>query len=886
MSEVTRFRIARAPAAASGSQLKAFRYPTPQDHSAFSQSVTAEQGVEAIRMFLERPSFIASPVEANPFNLPSIDVHNDLTKITDQALLRLLAQFLGWLQDNVGLRERSECLRQLKSLLNGMGITEETPPSRLIELPVWKNVRTALGDSLITAVATGISPQHIAQLSDLFRALHVIELLAVEGSLSTAADVRSESLESLILLPVWLSEARNLLRGEKLRRPLLARAPAFSDLIVVRQEWSCYLPGEIAHIENVLSGELKERSHERMEETETKQETETTTTTSEERDTQSTDRQSVKEEAQQETRLEVGVEGQVDTSGQYGPTHVETHLGARVSYTAQQMRRRATEQSREIVNRAVSKVETRVRELRSTRNLIRITELNKHKLDNTQSTGPVVGIYRWVDKIMRMQTVRYKHRFLLEFQVPEPASYIRWLQSHAPRPHLSVEPPPPFELSPGVPLLASHVDRTNYRELASRFGASGVVAAPDAEVTVSAALDLSSKDDMPENRGSLIEFPPNMNGTLELVVPENYQAHGGSAAVVAHPTLANWHDQESTDSIEEFFSPGTTGYHNVTAGLTVSGEWLTLSSEVGDTVRQGPVPYREAWTRRHTVFGPADFGTFGTGKVQVGVVVGGAFKATVSVSLVCSLKASAFEAWQLETYDRLKEAQRAASDAYAEALNAADVRRDDLITGRPPERNRETVQEELKRQVIEFLMQDTLRGYDLKGPEDPDVGPPTRLAEATAAAPLIQFLEQAFEWGNITYIMYPYYWADDGHWKDLEGLDGTDPEYVRFLRSGSARVIVPARPGFESAVMYFAVTGDPWLGGAPPIPGDELYISVAQEIQEMNSAPDDGEPIGLWEVKLPTTLVWLDPDSNIPKRNEHRRLVGTPAIDFCGAERA
>jgi hypothetical protein len=55
---------------------------------------------------------------------------------------------------------------------------------------------------------------------------------------------------------------------------------------------------------------------------------------------------------------------------------------------------------------------------------------------------------------------------------------------------------------------------------------------------------------------------------------------------------------------------------------------------------------------------------------------------------------------------------------------------------------------------------------------------------------------------------------------------------------------------------------------------------VAQEIQEMNGAPDDGEPGMLWEEKLPTTLVWLDPDSDLP-HNEHRLLNGEPLVRIC-----
>lgn len=35
----------------------------------------------------------------------------------------------------------------------------------------------------------------------------------------------------------------------------------FDELYVVREEWVCYEPGEIAHIEPVLAGEIKVRTH-------------------------------------------------------------------------------------------------------------------------------------------------------------------------------------------------------------------------------------------------------------------------------------------------------------------------------------------------------------------------------------------------------------------------------------------------------------------------------------------------------------------------------------------------------------------------------------------------------------------------------------------------
>jgi hypothetical protein len=111
--------------------------------------------------------------------------------------------------------------------------------------------------------------------------------------------------------------------------------------------------------------------------------------------------------------------GKVDTSGQYGPTHVDTHLEGSLDHSQEQADQHATEQSRESLSRAVTRVEDRTREARTARTLTRVEETNAHGLRNGSADNPVVGIYRWVDKVQRVQVFRYPHRFLMEFQIPE-----------------------------------------------------------------------------------------------------------------------------------------------------------------------------------------------------------------------------------------------------------------------------------------------------------------------------------------------------------------------------------------------------------------------------------------------------------------------------------
>ena len=76
-----------------------------------------------------------------------------------------------------------------------------------------------------------------------------------------------------------------------LRRPNPSiRRPGFSDLFVVRENWLRYEAGEIAHIENVLAHELKERIHQRIDEQEVTTLIESSESKMSERDTQTTER--------------------------------------------------------------------------------------------------------------------------------------------------------------------------------------------------------------------------------------------------------------------------------------------------------------------------------------------------------------------------------------------------------------------------------------------------------------------------------------------------------------------------------------------------------------------------------------------------------------------
>jgi hypothetical protein len=118
----------------------------------------------------------------------------------------------------------------------------------------------------------------------------------------------------------------------------------------------------------------------------------------------------------------------------------------------------------------------------------------------------------------------------------------------------------------------------------------------------------------------------------------------------------------------------------------------------------------------------------------------------------------------------------------------------------------------------------------------------------------LRFLETAFEWDQLQYVCYPYFWARTDRWAEHFRLGDRDPVFEEFLRAGSARVVVPVRPGLEAAVSHFIATRVPWNGQGEPTIDDPLYQNIVAEIKERAGAGKGEIPVGEpWETRIPTT---------------------------------
>lgn len=720
------------------------------------------------------------------------------------------------------------------------------------------------------------------------RARRLTRLLSIGNLLMAALDhgpLDDEELHAVLRRSPALPTPPFPLREFVTTLPRLVVRRGVADLYVVRDEWACYQAGEIAHIENAMQGEFRERIHKRLNEIETETTIERDEKTFEEQDLQTTDRTALKSEAETTTALNIGVEMSVDVSGQVGPMEIAAHVGGSLEYSREDSSKVATERARETIERAVSRVESRIHTIRRTRELQRTEETNTHRIDSP--TGNVSAVYRWVDKVQRLQMFKFPHRLIFEFQVPEPAALFKWIMAAKKASEKTAEPvaePVPFTVNgvtPGTILTAKDITAANYGDLAARYGVVGLPEPPAATISVAAAAELGSDRKAEYNNWADVPFPPRSSATLEMVVPDGYVATRLYASAIGVPELGKWLDQ--VDNSDDGVTAGI-GYHSIHVGVTAAGKQMLLADPQATSVRATTSPGGPGY-RFLDVFLRAeehvDLPVKPTGKLSVAASLAGSFKGSVSVGLECSVLDVRVQSWQTEIFSQLAAAYGVERNRWLQSKSFTESQEEPTSLAASPPRNKIVVREELKRLIIDCLLGPGFAGIDgLTVPADPSRSPEVNRDVMAMQSEVVQFIEQAFEWHNMSYVLYPYFWGAKSRWSALEPIATTDPEFDAFLRSGSARVVISARRGLENAANAFIDFGILWGFKAPPVPGDEEYISVAQEISDLTRGSSDGEPLESWEVKLPTTLVWLDSDSAMPKTNKTNRLTA-PAAPLC-----
>jgi hypothetical protein len=687
----------------------------------------------------------------------------------------------------------------------------------------------------------------------------------------------------------------------------LAGPPVIADLYVVRDEWARHVAGEPAFIENVMPGEDRERSTHTKNLSQTIVEGETIDVSKTRDETYSSERTTESEETTKQTSLEVGLQFNNDLTIKYGPVENNTQIGASLAFSRSDSERRAKEIARESGRRAIVETEKRVRRLRRETTQTVVRELDAHRLKNSCDDA-VRGVYRWVEKVQRYQIFKLPHRLQLEFYIPEPGKLLRQILDGRRSSSGPLPVPGPFYLTvsgdanPPL-LLVEDILPDNYLFYGNRLGVFDIPTPPAAVKIISESVVINAGTrDKEKNTWDLLPFPPTASATKDMQIPDGYEAVSWKASASAAPELAKWRDHNDgskDDGVNEQI-----GYHSIVVSITIGSTNVLLDNRASydlspplpplvdsNTVMPAVAGYREYWLSdnaewRDQAGNPTSTLKFVnsitnapeplTGKVSFGATLGGAYNGSVSVALECAVTDAAMAAWRSSVYELLASAVQARSLQIENAKRAnLDQSVDDVQRAISPSVRKQLILNEYKRQVLECLLAERFVGFH----DAPDlidsnqiVRPNQDFASALRHSGLVRFFEQSFEWDNMMSVQYPGYWAGSENWKRSVAFDSTDLELQAFLQSGGARVLVPARPGFESAVFTFLETGlilgtDQILGGS-----GTSSLSIADEIMSITRKKDDGEPGDSWESVVPTAMLWLDTELVLPIVNPDPQL--------------
>lgn len=608
-----------------------------------------------------------------------------------------------------------------------------------------------------------------------------------------------------------------------------------ADLRIVEQEICCYKPGEIAHTEPVLRGESKERSTRRLDKVESFESSTIETSKEEERDSQSTDRYELESESSKVANKDLSISAGMNLTASYGPVSLGVNSSFAFNSSTQVSNSESVNIGREVTQKAVKRISEKVKTEKTTKTTFEFEELNVHKLEN-KGEGNVTGIYRWLDKFYKCRVRNLGKRTMYEFLVPRPAAFHIEAMSSQEAQSVSgiLQPIDPrsdaFNTEYGHQLLnIDSVTENNYTVWAALMGIE-IAAPPKFGMNICYGI---SGQDLPvkykDTATDDILIKKSASTSTEIVTPEGY-----------NPMRA-WIDAQ-------IYNPIVNGDGHVTVTIGNVGHFIISS---------GPHP------------NPIILWNYEQGQALYVNVIGLFSTYTIGLNIEFERLDSYYKAWQMKVYNQIIATYEQKKAQYEMAIKAAKTRGGVEIKGTNPNMNREIEQTELKKWCMMHLFP---VGSVPNHPYDPEFSswamqlwsnltPFFFSQDATNDGQRVLFAEGMFEWDNMIYQFFPYYWSPEHHWKEIYSYQDTDPLFQKFMQAGYARVVVPVKPGYEAKVASFFSTGI--------VPQSSTLVydeeTLAALLEDMQDIPDPNATDNIenftWEVKIPTSLVVLQKGS-------------------------
>jgi len=591
-----------------------------------------------------------------------------------------------------------------------------------------------------------------------------------------------------------------------------------ADYKKVEQTVQGYIEGDVAHIENIMAREYKEKATRKLRRSENTTSISSETEREQLSDTTSTNRFEMQSEVAKVLQEDKDFTAGASFNASFGKEGAAKYsLGTNVNMathsTKEESNRQAITQAKEVTERAMDRIVTKVKEERITKIVEEFEENNKHGFDNTKGDKHVVGVFRWVDKIYKNQVLNFGKRLMFEFMIPEPAKLHLLGMSENKELTSLVKPIDPRKFVNAASAIIklnldeySKINDNTVKYWGSMFNVE-LKPMPETTIYIGKAFSYTTG----EAGGS--EFEEVAAGNEEVKIPDGYYATYAKAA---------WHNAAEP------------GYQSV---VFVGGN--KMDNGVGMAMQK----FKEI--------------------IPVSYSALGHHSGSLNVEIQCELAAEAKIKWQQETFKAIIDAYEASLTTYNQKLaeeNALGIQ----IKGENPGFYRQIENTILRKNCISYIIDQNNEakrtyGRDMFKPlgdgikrqfnnHEVNVGP-----ELDDYAAFAKFIEQAFEWEIMSYNFYPYYWGAKTDWSTLYQYDNNDPLFRSFMQAGMARVIVTVRPGFEEAVNYYMQTGQIWNGGEVPVIEDKLFMSIVDELRQ-TLGQKEGKA---WATRLPTALTIL-----------------------------
>jgi len=589
------------------------------------------------------------------------------------------------------------------------------------------------------------------------------------------------------------------------------RQLGIADYKKVVAEVCCYDAGEVAHIENVMASELRSKVSTKsfksevtdFESTEIEKENMT--------DVISTERFEMQTEVAKLLAQQKQFSAYADVHTSWGNTSLDAGMAYASNTTKEESNRQAINQAKELTQRAVERIVSRVRTEKTVKITNEYVEENTHAFDNRGNSEHISGVFRFINAIYKNQIFNYGKRLMYEFTVPQPSKLHRLAMKVAKNNENTVVLDKPINpVTLGITDFTK-INSTNYQSLSSKYGV-------EVDVYPSDYVNISQhflKEDW-TNSGRW-----HKSGEFVIKLPENY----------------------SVELVKGYFDPKH-GDHSAT--------WNNMWGTIYIGTKKISIP-----ARTHDM--PIYVSGFDTEiEKELSITLTTWDIATYNFNLIvkCKLTLKAKEEWQKRTYESIVKGYQEQLRIYNEKVSEAKANGVQILDSNPLF-YRQIEQTVLRKNCISYFLDNSTTSSRRFG-KKMYTGDSIMNHQVTANQAMddygsfAKFMEQAFEWNLMSYNFYPYYWGYDGDWTELYQHETNDPIFRSFMQAGMARVVVTVKPGFEEAVMHYMTTGQIWNGGQTPILGDPLYLSIVDELKEQEYTVEE-----TWKTVVPTHLIAL-----------------------------